>query len=85
MLEANPGVVWTVPDRNSKVQKVQDNELAQLSSRELRDLQERIEAAIRAAIRAKNMAKLPVSQRPLEGPKPIDLERERDVWLMAKR
>lgn len=67
------------------MQIVNDAELAKLTSKELQDLQARIEDAIRAAIRAKNMAKIPAPKPAADAPKVIDLERERDAWLMAKR
>ena len=54
-----------------------DAQLEKLTVKELTELRAEIEVAIRAAIRAKNSSKL--------GRDKIDLERERDAWLAAKR
>lgn len=61
--------------------------LAELPLGELRDLQDKVEQAIRARIREKNAARATggAAVKPVaEATPPIDLERERDAWL-AKR
>ena len=65
-----------------------DKELERLSLLELQDLQAQLHVAIRAAIRAQQEAKAaqgrPAAARVEQAP-PIDLARERDVWLARKR
>ena len=61
-----------------------DTQLDLLTSQELLELKERIDLAIRAAIRSKLNAKTTPTAQPA-GPPQIDLERERDAWLSAKR
>jgi len=62
---------------------VNDDELKTLTSRELCELRDQVEVAIRAAIRAKRSKP---AASPTTAPAPsIDLERERDAWLSAKR
>lgn len=63
-----------------------DTELDKLTVKELRALMTRIEDAIRAGIRAKTTAKTQLGT-PAEKPvaAAIDLERERDAWLMSRR
>lgn len=66
-----------------------DADLERLTVKELRELMARIETAIRAGIRAKMTAKTQ-TQPTLAAEKAapsavIDLERERDMWLMSRR
>lgn len=75
-----------MPIRNSlRVQDVNDHQLDLLSVKELKELKESIDTAIRAAIRERNKAK----ERPVvaakPAPTPFDLERERDAWIAARR
>lgn len=58
-----------------------DAQLNQLTVKELQVLKDQVDAAIRAAIRKKLSAKTPAPKK-IEK---IDLERERDAWLLAKR
>ncbi len=62
-----------------------DAQLKKLTLKELRALNADIEQAIRAAIRAKNGAKASMPMAANAAPVKIDLERERDAWLSAKR
>lgn len=65
-----------------------DSELAKLTVKELRALNERIELAIRAAIRAKQADKRATGvahPAVAAAPTVIDLERERDAWLASRR
>jgi hypothetical protein len=70
---------------------VNDADLERLTVKELRELMARIETAIRAGIRAKMTAKTQTQTQPTlatEKAAPsaiIDLERERDMWLMSRR
>ncbi len=70
----------------SKVQDVNDLQLTQLTVQELQELKDSIDTAIRAHIRAraemKAQAVAPAAKARLA---PIDLERERDAWMAAKR
>ena len=64
-----------------------DAELEQLSVKELGTLKDRIDLAIRAVIRA---SRAPNPGDPVPEMEPtkvtvMDLERERDAWLSAKR
>ena len=60
-------------------------QLDRLTVRELRVLIEAIDVAIRAAIRAKRVPQMnALGTKPPE-PVKMDLERERDAWLLAKR
>lgn len=64
-----------------------DAELEKLTVRELRELMSRVEDAIRAGIRAKTTAKAQIglsAEKP-SAPVMVDLERERDAWLMSRR
>lgn len=80
--EAGPAS-WSKP--KLKVQIVDDAELDKLTAKELLDLKDRIEIAIRAAIRSKLAAKQSPVPSTGDGAPSIDLERERDAWLSAKR
>jgi hypothetical protein len=62
---------------------VTNAELDKLTVKELRALNEQIEVAIRAAIRAKRTGVNGAHAAPAE--KAIDLEKERDAWLAARR
>ena len=63
-----------------------DAELDKLTVRELRELMTRIEDAIRAGIRAKTSARAQIGVPIEKSAAPmIDLERERDAWLMSRR
>jgi hypothetical protein len=68
-------------------QIVDDTQLEKLTIAELHALKEDINLAIRAVIRAKRLSKEAPIQ-PLVKDEPVkimDLERERDAWLLAKR
>lgn len=78
------------------MQEMTQIDLEKMSSRELQELHGKIETAIRAAIREKNLrlsghaqhaqsqGQAQSSQRP--DPQPtVDLAAERDAWLAAKR
>ena len=80
------------------MQDMMQIDLEQMSSHELQELHKRIETAIRAAIREKNMrlsnhAHLQAAQTPADqtaaaksAPQPsVDLAAERDAWLAARR
>jgi hypothetical protein len=76
-----------MPDGNMGLK---DETLEQMSLRELLELQETLHKAIRAEIRKKNEAMAAASRPPARQeaeprPAPVDLERERDAWLAAKR
>lgn len=60
---------------------MKQSELERMSSKELRSLKDRIDAAIRASI-ARSRA--PVAAEPAQPPT-IDLERERDAWQARKK
>ena len=61
-------------------------DLDTLSLKELRELKETIENAVRAAIRQRNEAKHAPARTPAStAPKPADLESEARAWLAAKR
>ena len=65
-----------------------DTQLEKLTVNELRELNGQIESAIRAAIRAKRLGGMPamsVGGGVAAAPVMIDLERECDAWLSAKR
>lgn len=64
-----------------------DNELVQLSFRQLIAINGQIEAAIRAAIRAKQASKSTHSagEQTTALVTPVDLERERDAWLAGRK
>jgi len=57
--------------------------LADMSVQELVALQARIHEAVRARIRERNQAKAPPPAPP--APKSMDLAKERDAWLAARR
>ena len=61
-----------------------DAQLEMLTVKELRDLKDRIDLAIRAVIRA---SRAPKAAETTKAPDPVkfDLERERDAWLLAKK
>jgi hypothetical protein len=71
------------------MRNVTDDQLEQLTIQELHDLKDKIDLAVRAVIRAKREGSLngdPVTAKPRETDVPLmDLERERDAWLLAKR
>jgi hypothetical protein len=72
--------------RNSlEVQDVNDSQLDKLSLRELRELKDSIDAAIRAAIRQRSEAKSKPVSPVAPAPVKIDLEGERDAWIAARR
>ena len=81
------GCVTGSTSRNSlKVQYVDDICLDKLSVKELRELKEKIELAVRAAIRERNKPKLVASNPAMVAPaKPIDLESEARAWMAARR
>ena len=62
-----------------------DHELAKLSYKQLLALNGRIEAAIRAAIRAKQSSKTALATPAEAEATPMDLERERDAWLAGRK
>ena len=65
---------------------VNDAELYTLTVKELLELKDRIDLAVRAAIRAKRTGTTEGINTVTEAaPTKIDLERERDAWLSAKR
>lgn len=66
------------------MQNARDIELEAMSVQELLELQAAIHAAVRAAIREKNARKAAPAPTPTLRT-PIDLERERDAWLAARR
>ena len=70
--------------KQSWMQIVDDAQLEMLTVTELRDLKDRIDLAIRAAIRA---SRAPKTEAPISAAEPVkfDLERERDAWLLAKK
>ncbi len=75
----------SAPNQSSRwVSIVDDAELEKLTVKELRDLKDQIDLAIRAVIRASRAPKL---AEPANAPEPakFDLERERDAWLLAKK
>jgi hypothetical protein len=57
--------------------------LDELSVKELLELQARIHAQVRTLIRKQNEAK--AAPAPAPPTAPLDLERERDAWLAARR
>ena len=60
--------------------------LEELSVKELTALQARIHEAVRAIIRGRNQAKArPAAAPVVPAVKAIDLEKERDEWLVARR
>lgn len=61
---------------------MQQSELEQMTSKDLRALKDRIDIAIRAAI-ARSRA--PAAAVPAAAAPTIDLERERDAWQARKR
>lgn len=61
---------------------MQQSELEQMTSKDLRALKDRIDIAIRAAI-ARSRA--PAAAAPAAAAPTIDLERERDAWQARKR
>ena len=72
------------------MQNVTDDQLEKLTVKELQELKDRIDLAVRAVIRAKRVGNgeaVETANRKAETPEPvkIDLERERDAWLLAKR
>lgn len=78
------------------MQEMTQIDLEKMSSRELQELHQKIETAIRAAIREKNLRlsghaqqiQAPGQAQPAGKPAPqptIDLAAERDAWLAAKR
>ena len=74
-------------DENSNRTKGSEMDLAhldRLTVQELRALIGDIDNAIRAAIRAKRAPQF-ADQAKIDVPVKIDLERERDAWLSAKR
>ena len=74
------------PIRNSLgVRDVNDHQLDLLSVKELRELKDNIDTAIRAAIRERNKAKERPVMAAKAAPTPFDLERERDAWIAARR
>ena len=72
---------------------VDDTQLEKLTIKELQVLKEQIDQAVRAVIRASRSAKIPgfaladLSKPDVArtDPPKMDLERERDAWLSAKR
>lgn len=61
-------------------------ELDTMSVKELRQLKDDIEAAVRAAIRQRNRLKVASSTPAISAPvKPMDLEAEARTWLAARR
>ena len=70
--------------KQSWMQIVDDAQLEMLTVKELRDLKDRIDLAIRAVIRA---SRAPKAAETTKAPDPVkfDLERERDAWLLAKK
>jgi hypothetical protein len=60
-----------------------DAQLRSMTSKELRQLRDDIDAAIRAAI-AKSRPKAPSAAVQEEAPKTFDLEKERDAWKARK-
>ena len=67
------------------MQDVVDLQLDKLSLNELRELNENIESAIRAAIRQRSAFKAQATGPAAAAPPKVDLERERDAWIAAKR
>lgn len=62
-----------------------DLQLASLSLSELRLLNDNIEFAIRAAIRERTAQKSPTVGPVARAVERVDLERERDAWIAARR
>jgi hypothetical protein len=76
------------PTALKKVRIMDNAQLEKLTVKELRELNTRIETAIRAAIRLKMLEKNPVvaaAGAATPAVSPVDLERERDAWLTARR
>lgn len=65
---------------------VVESQLDTLSVKELRELKDNIETAVRAAIRQRNQVKLISGTPAIAAPvKPMDLEAEAKTWLAARR
>jgi hypothetical protein len=67
------------------VQDVKDPQLDKLSLKELRELKDSIDTAIRAAIRQRSEFKAKPARSATADPIKIDLEGERDAWIAARR
>ena len=63
---------------------VDDTQLDQLTVKQLHALKDAIEVAIRAQIRAKRSPQAATAAVAASPPK-MDIERERDAWLSARR
>lgn len=68
-----------------KVQDVNEVQLDNLSLKELQELSANIDTAIRAQIRARSEMKAKPAGFAVAAPAKVDLERERDAWIAAKR
>ena len=69
-----------------RVMMVDDTELEQLSIPELEMLKANIEDAVRAIIRTKRLAKMPLPPQTVQPQPPVnDLESARDAWLNSRR
>jgi hypothetical protein len=65
---------------------VDDLQLEKLSVSELRELKDNVDNAIRAVIRARAQLKAQQAMpAQVKAPAKVDLERERDAWMAAKR
>ena len=86
---SNPGRARgkDISTNRRQVTIVDDTDLEQLSIAELEALKANIENAVRAIIRAKRLAKMPLPPPETVQPKPPvnDLESARDAWLDSKR
>jgi hypothetical protein len=64
---------------------VDEIELDKLSVKELRELKDHIELAIRAMIRQRHTSKAELASPVALAPVKVDLERERDAWMATRR
>ncbi|MDZ4842893.1 MAG: hypothetical protein SH859_12255 [Hyphomicrobium aestuarii] len=67
------------------MEQAQNISLDTLSVRELTELQEQVQNAIRLLIRQQNELRAAAKLAPVAKPVTIDLERERDAWLAKRR
>jgi hypothetical protein len=79
-------VCQLIRNKKLKVQDVNEVQLDKLSLKELQELSANIDTAIRAQIRARSEMKArPPGVSHVAPPAKVDLERERDAWIAAKR
>lgn len=81
----NVDVCQLIRNKKLKVQDVNEVQLDKLSLKELQELSANIDTAIRAQIRARSEMKAKPAGVVEAAPAKVDLERERDAWIAAKR